>query len=64
MDQGTNWVEEVAKGLSEKRLDETEKIIIKRFLKMAMNQSEQKTWELATHLVGVLIDIYTEKSPS
>ena len=49
----TNWVEEIAIELASHRLQEDEKVIIKRFLKMAAGQEEKRTWYLAvsyTHL--------------
>ena len=58
----TNWVEEIALELTGYRLHEDEKIILKRFLKMAAGKDEQRTWYLAGDMVSVLADLYQARS--
>lgn len=62
-DQMTNWVEEIAVELSRQRLHEDEKVVIKRFLKMAAGQEEKRTWFLALNLFDLLADLYQARSP-
>ena len=57
----TNWVEEIAKELAGNRLHEDEKVILKRYLKMAVGQDERKTWVLATKLFDLLADLYKSR---
>lgn len=54
----TNWVEEIAKELSTKRLDADEKEAIKIFLRMAAGKDEHETWFLAQRLHDTLIDLW------
>lgn len=56
----TNWVEEIAKELASHRLHHDEKLVIKRYLKMAVGQDERRTWFLALNLADALIDLYQE----
>ena len=58
----TNWVEEIAIELASHRLQEDEKVIIKKFLKMAAGQEEKRTWHLATKLADLLADLYQARS--